>query len=99
VVVPFFAALARRAVEIKRTVHPAKASHLDQELKFFVQKIIVMHAFSDESVLSDLLGKLAFWGERSAEAVHASHAACRDWLNDHGHATGSGRSHGTVVLM
>ncbi len=49
-------------------------------VRFFSHKIVVMHPYTDESILSDMLGKLMFWGERSAEAVRMADAACQQWL-------------------
>jgi hypothetical protein len=48
-------------------------------VRFFAQTIVIMHPYT-ESILSDMLGKMMFWGERGAEAVTAADASCRDWL-------------------
>lgn len=37
--------------------------------KFFCHKIIVMHPYTDESLLGDMLRRVAFWGERSVADV------------------------------
>jgi glutamate/tyrosine decarboxylase-like PLP-dependent enzyme len=37
--------------------------------KFFCHKVITMHPYSDESLLGDMLRRLAFWGERSVTDV------------------------------
>ena len=37
--------------------------------KFFCHKIVVMHPYTDESLLGDMLRRAAFWGERSVIAV------------------------------
>jgi glutamate/tyrosine decarboxylase-like PLP-dependent enzyme len=40
--------------------------------KFFCHKIVVMHPYTDESLLGDMLRRLAFWGERSVNDVRIS---------------------------
>jgi glutamate/tyrosine decarboxylase-like PLP-dependent enzyme len=40
--------------------------------KFFCHKIIVMHPYTDESLVGDMLRRLAFWGERSVNDVRIS---------------------------
>jgi len=37
--------------------------------KFFCHKIVVMHPYTDESLIGDMLRRLAFWGERSVNDV------------------------------
>jgi len=43
-------------------------------LKFFCHKVIVMHPYTDESLLGDMLRRVAFWGERSVADVHIADA-------------------------
>jgi glutamate/tyrosine decarboxylase-like PLP-dependent enzyme len=45
------------------------------EMKFFCQKIIIMHPYTDESLLGDMLRRVAFWGEQSAADVHVADSA------------------------
>ena len=47
----------------------------DYARKFFCHKIVVMHPYTDESLLGDMLRRLAFWGERSVGDVRVSDAA------------------------
>jgi hypothetical protein len=58
----------------------AKAEKAKVELppyarKFFCHKIVVMHPYTDESLLGDMLRRLAFWGERSVGDVQAADQA------------------------
>jgi glutamate/tyrosine decarboxylase-like PLP-dependent enzyme len=47
------------------------------DLKFFCHKIVVMHPYTDESLLGDMLRRVAFWGERSMADVHVADSAER----------------------
>ncbi len=46
----------------------------DYARKFFCHKIVIMHPYTDESLLGDMLRRLAFWGERSVGDVRVSDA-------------------------
>ena len=71
---PFFEALAK---EIQDPSTPANTVRFEEgSVRFFAHKIVIMHPYTDESILSDLLGKMVFWGERSADAVRSADAAC-----------------------
>ena len=45
--------------------------------KFFCHKIVTMHPYTDESLVSDMLRRMAFWGERSALAVRVADASAQ----------------------
>jgi glutamate/tyrosine decarboxylase-like PLP-dependent enzyme len=79
---PFFKVLADVVQSSNEAYSTDKGLNRYREglVRFFAHKIVVMHPYTDESILSDLLGKMMFWGERSAEAVQAADAACQDWL-------------------
>jgi Pyridoxal-dependent decarboxylase conserved domain len=80
---PFFEVLADevRASQSDPKSPAEYGKHAEEGfVRFFAHKIVVMHPYTDESILSDLLGKLMFWGERSAEAVRMADAACQQWL-------------------
>jgi glutamate/tyrosine decarboxylase-like PLP-dependent enzyme len=47
------------------------------EMKFFCHKIVVMHPYTDESLLGDMLRRVAFWGERSMGDVHVADSAAK----------------------
>jgi hypothetical protein len=58
---PFFVALSR--------LLDGKSKEDEGHAMFFAHKIVIMHPYTDESILSDILGKIILWGERSAAAV------------------------------
>ena len=65
---PFFEVLAKA---IQDSVDAEEGA-----VRFFAHKIVIMHPYTDKSILSDLLSKMMFWGERSVEAVRLADAAC-----------------------
>jgi len=82
-VCPFFQVLTEKVKAAKDLYSGKTDSNTDYSeglVRFFAHKIVIMHPYTDESILSDLLGKMMFWGERSAEAVQAADASCQDWL-------------------
>lgn len=81
-VCPFFQVLAEeiKAARDLYSKESAKGNYSEGLVRFFAHKIVIMHPYTDESILSDLLGKVMFWGERSAEAVQAADASCQGWL-------------------
>ena len=50
--------------------------------KFFCHKVILMHPYSDESLLGDMLRRLAFWGERSVSDVRVADATAQFFFPD-----------------
>jgi len=77
--VPFLRALVD-AVDIRRAdADPRRREEGD--VRFFCHKVVVMHPYTDESILSNLLAKVAGWGEQSAAAVDHADAACDEWLD------------------
>jgi glutamate/tyrosine decarboxylase-like PLP-dependent enzyme len=81
-VCPFFNVLAEEVQNSSDLYSKGEmqCDYREGSVRFFAHKIVVMHPYTDESILSDLLGKIMFWGERSAEAVQAADATCQDWL-------------------
>ncbi|HEX7832012.1 MAG TPA: hypothetical protein VF787_20315, partial [Thermoanaerobaculia bacterium] len=74
---PFFLKLCQYiAASLDREKAGAKLTDNDHiqayARKFFCHKIIVMHPYTDESLLGDMLRRLAFWGERSVSDVQVS---------------------------
>lgn len=74
---PFLAALAEQALaEEKKALAEEEKEKPGTEpaipLKFFCHKIIVMHPYTDETLLGDMLRRVAFWGERSVADVRIS---------------------------
>jgi hypothetical protein len=82
---PFFQVLAEQvrssADKYNNQAERDKGLYSEGLVRFFAHKIVIMHPYTDESILSDLLGKMMFWGERSADAVEMADAACQDWLS------------------
>jgi glutamate/tyrosine decarboxylase-like PLP-dependent enzyme len=80
---PFFEVLAEEVQSSRENYSTDTGVNRYTEglVRFFAHKIVIMHPYTDESILSDLLGKMMFWGERSAEAVQAADASCQDWLD------------------
>ncbi|MBV8520259.1 MAG: hypothetical protein JO197_22905 [Acidobacteria bacterium] len=80
----FFRALAE-AVKADEPVQKRKNepenSHsrkrVQSVLKFFCHKIILMHPFTDESLVGDMLRRMAFWGEISVRDVRTADAAAK----------------------
>ena len=68
---PFLAALADEvAVDAKRKEEKnVKPRPIQTALKFFCHKVIVMHPYTDESLIGDMLRRVAFWGERSVPDI------------------------------
>ena len=50
--------------------------------KFFCHKIVVMHPYTDESLLGDMLRRLAFYGERSVIDVRIADATAQFFFPD-----------------
>ncbi len=64
--------------EPKNTQDTKRKERLDEYArKFFCHKIIVMHPYTDESLLGDVLRRLAFWGERSVLDVRVADATAQ----------------------
>jgi hypothetical protein len=59
---PFFDVLAR-LLEVEDAV--GKPAYPEYGRSFFCHKVIVMHPYTDETLLGDMLRRVAFWGERS----------------------------------
>ena len=78
---PFFEVMAENIQDPSQPRGPDQFR--EGAVRFFAHKIVVMHPYTDESILSDLLGKMMFWGERSADAVRFADAASEDWLASH----------------
>lgn len=53
----------------------AEGASQHSEMKFFCHKVIVMHPYTDESLLGDMLRRVAFWGEQSMSDVHIADSA------------------------
>jgi glutamate/tyrosine decarboxylase-like PLP-dependent enzyme len=47
----------------------------ESEMKFFCHKVITMHPYTDESLLGDMLRRVAFWGEQSMTDVSVADSA------------------------
>jgi glutamate/tyrosine decarboxylase-like PLP-dependent enzyme len=74
---PFFDVLCKYLVnslnrDDNEKNEPGDAYIEDYARKFFCHKIIVMHPYTDESLVGDMLRRLAFWGERSVNDVRVS---------------------------
>lgn len=82
---PFFRVLANFAGEnatdyVSDDEGRAPLDARERSVRFFCHKIVVMHPYTDESLLSDLLHKISFWGERSAAEVDQADQAAFEWL-------------------
>ena len=78
---PFLNALAEELIEDEKLKEETKEKQktgkvpdsvggtVRPTLKFFCHKVIVMHPYTDESLLGDMLRRVAFWGERSVPDV------------------------------
>lgn len=70
----FLQALAEEVAqdEERKEKHPVPYRTPQTALKFFCHKVIVMHPYTDESLIGDMLRRVAFWGERSVTDVRIS---------------------------
>ncbi|HEX6641927.1 MAG TPA: pyridoxal-dependent decarboxylase [Thermoanaerobaculia bacterium] len=68
---PFLTALAEdvAAEELRKKEKSPAPRPVQTAIKFFCHKVIVMHPYTDESLLGDMLRRVAFWGERSVADV------------------------------
>ncbi|HJQ36448.1 MAG TPA: pyridoxal-dependent decarboxylase [Thermoanaerobaculia bacterium] len=71
---PFFNVLCRYLVKSLNHDEGLEKKSKDTFLqsyarRFYCHKIVIMHPYTDESLLGDMLRRLAFWGERSVDDV------------------------------
>lgn len=77
---PFFEVLAEAvaASKLPQEQRPHGIPFLEEYAqKFFCHKVVIMHPYTDESLLGDMLRRLAFWGGRSAADVPIADATAR----------------------
>ena len=74
---PFFKVLCEYLVQSLDRYEELKKDDKDTPLqpyarRFYCHKIVIMHPYTDESLLGDMLRRLAFWGERSVNDVRVA---------------------------
>ncbi|HEX4963540.1 MAG TPA: pyridoxal-dependent decarboxylase [Thermoanaerobaculia bacterium] len=74
---PFFKVLAERIEKGARRGPKKQEKGKLYAWKFFCHKLIVMHPYTDESLIGDMLRRVAFYGERSVIDVRVADATAR----------------------